>query len=151
MPLEQNVFYWGDTARTPTGLDISQNGSGALEEGTTCFIRTTPRTSSQIVPNESVNKGMGCVGWCNAHPRNVFSDRTFKQHIAPGGSSLQSPLNASQLLILLHKLSTSCFLCSYPLLPLCYCVWGKVYISVFTGCFPAGPCRNHCFFLVASQ
>lgn len=60
--LEWNLFYLGDIASTPTGLDISQNGSGALEEGTTPFICTTPRTRSQIISNESVNKGMGCVG-----------------------------------------------------------------------------------------
>lgn len=57
-PQAPSLFYLGDAARTPTGLNISQNGSGALKEGTTHFISTTQRTRSQIVANESVNMGM---------------------------------------------------------------------------------------------
>lgn len=58
--------------------------------------------------NESVNKGMGRAGWRNVLPRTMFSERTFYQHITPGSSSLHSPLDASRLFILLHKLNTSC-------------------------------------------
>lgn len=97
-PQAPSLFYLGDAARTPTGLNISQNGSGALKEGTTHFISTTQRTRSQIVPNESVNTGLWCAGWCNVLPRTGFSGRTFKQQIAPGGSSPHSPLEGSLLL-----------------------------------------------------